>query len=320
MNYTQLTAAIEAYAENYDTSTGGFVDNIPVFIQNAEQRIYNTVQIPSLRKNVTGFVTAGNQYISLPNDWLSNYSIAVIDTAGNYNYLLNKDVNFLREAYPKTTTTYTINYSAIPTALLQAAVDVEPQKTQFKTTTIAGRPLGDITNNGTVTSADVLAYQKWVAGVAILPAEQDWIEDVMNPYMIAHPVEYIDYLTATSSGDVGIPKYYALFGSQLSNPNEMTLMVAPTPDINYSVEMHYFYYPESITTVAGGQTWLGDNFDSVLLYGSLLEAGTFMKTDADIMGVYKTRYEEALGLLKRLGDGLERQDAYRSGQVRYPVK
>jgi hypothetical protein len=320
MNYTQLVAAIEAYAENYDNSTGGFVDNIPVFIQNAEQRIYNTVQIPSLRKNVTGFVTAGNQYISLPDDWLSNYSIAVINTTGNYSYLLNKDVNFLREAYPKTTTTYTINGPTIPPALLAAAVNVQPQASQFRTTLIAGRPLGDITNNGTVTSADALQYNKWVAGVAIPAGEQDWIEDVMNPYMIARPTTYIDYLTATSSGDLGIPKYYALFGSQLSNPNEMTLMVAPTPDINYSVEMHYFYYPESITTIAGGQTWLGDNFDSVLLYGSLLEAGTFMKSDPDTMGVYKSRYDEALALLKRLGDGLERQDAYRSGQVRYPVK
>ena len=219
MNYTQLVAAIEAYAENYDTSTGGFEDNIPVFVTNAEQRIYNTVQIPSLRKNVIGTLTASNKYLACPTDFLATYSMAVINADGSYTYLLNKDVNFIRQAYPTPT-------------------------------------------------------------------------------------------------DTGTPVYYALFGPDTSAITELSFIVGPTPDSGYSVELHYFYYPESITTVSTGQTWLGDNFDSVLLYGSLLEAGTFMKSDADVMGVYKQRYDEAMGLLKRLGDGLERGDAYRNGQTK----
>jgi len=220
MNYTELVAAIEAYAENYDSAVGGFVENIPVFVQNAEQRIYNTVQLPSLRKNVTGTVTAGNKYLSAPNDYLATYSLAVINANGSYSYLLNKDVNFIREAYPTPT-------------------------------------------------------------------------------------------------DTGTPYYYALFGPQYTYPTELSFLLGPTPDANYSVEMHYFYYPESIVTA--GTSWLGDNFDSVLLYGALMEANTYMKSDADTVSLYKGRYDEALALLKRLGDGLERQDAYRSGQVRIKV-
>ena len=221
MNYTELVAAIEAYSENYDTSSGGFVDNIPVFVQNAEQRIYNTVQIPSLRRNVTGTLTSGNKYLSAPNDYLSSYSLAVIENAGtaleSYTYLLNKDVNFIREAYP-------------------------------------------------------------------------------------------------TPADTGTPYYYALFGPQYTYPNELSFIVGPTPDANYAVELHYFYYPESIVTA--GTTWLSENFDSVLLYGSLLEADAFMKSDADTITYHKDRYTEALSLLKRLGDGLERGDSYRDGQTK----
>jgi hypothetical protein len=221
MNYTQLVAAIEAYAENYDTSTGGFVDNIPVFVQNAEQRIYNTVQIPSLRKNSTGTLTSGNKYLSAPIDYLSTYSLAVIQSPGTaaetYSYLLNKDVNFIRESYPTT-------------------------------------------------------------------------------------------------ADIGTPQYYALFGPQYTYPNELSFILGPTPDASYTVELHYFYYPQSIVTA--GTTWLGDNFDTVLLYGSLMEAASFMKSDNDTITFYKDRYTEALALLKRLGDGLERGDAYRDGQTK----
>ena len=220
---SQLVAAIEAYSENYDTSTGGFVDNIPVFVKNAEQRIYNTVQFPSLRKNVTGSVTVNNKYLSCPSDYLSSYSLAVIDAAGVYTFLLNKDVNFIRESYP------------IPT-------------------------------------------------------------------------------------DTGVPAYYALFGPVSTNEAELTFILGPTPDSTYTMELHYFYYPESITTTASGTTWIGDNIDSVLLYGSLVEGYTFMKGEADMIGLYEKKYQDALMLAKRLGDGLERQDAYRSGQVRYPVQ
>jgi hypothetical protein len=217
MNYTELTAAICDYTQNFDTD---FVDNIPVFVEQAEQRIYNTVQFPSIRKNVTGSVTANNKYLACPDDFLAPYSMAVIDATGVYEFLLNKDVNFIRQAYPQPT-------------------------------------------------------------------------------------------------DTAIPKYYALFGSQSNSANELTFILGPTPDATYSVELHYYYYPQSITTAS--TSWLGDNFDTVLLYGSLVEAYTFMKGETDMLALYDGKYKEALALAKRLGDGMERQDAYRSGQYRQAV-
>ena len=310
MNYETLYNSIQAYAENTESL---FVANIPVFIQEAEERVYNSVQIPALRKNVTGTLTAGNQYISLPDDWLSNFSLAVIDSTNRYNYLLNKDVNYLREAYP------TVVYTA---------------------PTYQGTP-------------------------------------------------------------GGVPAYYTLFGSQLSNVNEMTLMVAPTPDQNYVVEMHYYYYPPTIVQgqiatlgaitagslytngvyqnvaltggsganatadivisggvvvscslkfggnfyVAGdilscsslgstgsgfsipvssvsnaaGTSWLGDNYDPALFYGAMREAMLFMKGEADLVGYYENKYQEAIAQLNRLGTGLERGDAYRNGQAKIVV-
>lgn len=310
MNYETLYNTIQAYAENTESL---FVANIPVFVEEAETRIYNSVQIPALRKNVTGTLTTGNQYVSLPNDWLSNFSLAVIDSNNNYFYLLNKDVNFLREAYPAV-----VNTSG----------------------TFQGTPQG-------------------------------------------------------------VPRYYSLFGSQLSNVNEMTLMVAPTPDLDYSVEMHYYYYPPTIVqgqisafnslipgtlytngiyqnvlltggnganatadiVIVGGQvssctikfggnfyvvgnvlscaslgptgsgfsitvtqvsnatgtSWLGDNYDPVLLYGAMREAMVFMKGEADMIGYYEQKYQEAIQQLNRLGTGLERGDAYRNGQARIGV-
>jgi hypothetical protein len=235
MNYAELTAAIKAYCENdfpQAVGAGGLTsaEQIARFVQQAEQRIYNSVQFPSIRKNVTGTTTLGNKYLSAPGDFLAVYSTAVIDSVtGEYSYLLNKDVNFIRESFPS-------------------------------------------------------------------PADQ------------------------------GKPSYYALFGPTTTNntppviTNELTFLLGPTPNAAYSVELHYYHYPESITTASSGQTWLGDNFDSVLLYGAMLEAATFMKSDNDVLANYRQRYDEALGLAKRLGDGMERQDASRSGQARYPVR
>lgn len=217
MNYAELVSAIKGYAENdFPTTAGSFTstNQLNTFIQQAEQRVYNSVQIPDIRKNVTGVTTSGNKYLSLPSDWLATFSVAVIDGSGNYEYLLNKDVNFIRQAYP-------------------------------------------------------------------------------------------------SASDTGIPYYYAQF-------DQNTFILGPTPDAVYTVEMHYFYYPESIVTA--GTSWLGEHFDSILLYGSLLEAAAFMKSDMDTIKNYTDRYNEAFALLKQLGDGKNRQDAYRSGQVRYPVK
>jgi hypothetical protein len=211
MNYAQLVNEIQSYTEN----TFQTVD-IDTFITQAEQRIYNSVQLPALRKNVTGSLTAGNKYLAMPSDWLSTFSLAVINANNEYLYLLNKDVNFIRQSFPDTDSDY-----------------------------------------------------------------------------------------------YGEPQYYAVFDNN-------TFIVGPTPDASYNAELHYFYYPESITTA--GTSWIGNNFSSVLLYGSLLEAYTYMKGEQDVMAEYQKRYDDAMQLLIQLGDGKNRQDAYRSGQVRVPVR
>ena len=221
MNYTQLVAEIQSYTENQFAT-----DDINTFIKQAEQRVYNTIQFPSLRKNVTGTTYGNNKYLSAPLDFLSVFSIAAVDGNNNYQYLLNKDVNFIRAAFP-------------------------------------------------------------------------------NP------------------SDTGLPEYYALFGPTTTNAatpvitTELSFILGPTPDAAYVIELHYYYYPESIVTA--GTSWLGDNFDSVLFYGSLLEAYTYMKGEPDVYTAYQKRYDEALAMAKRLGDGLERGDAYRDGQYKQKV-
>jgi len=211
VNYSQLSTLIQDYCESTEQS---FVANIPTFVQLAEERIYNSVQIPAIRKNVTGTMTINFQYFSLPSDWLSTFSLAVIDpTTGEYEYLLNKDVNFIRASYPP-------------------------------------------------------------------------------------PNSY------------GKPQYYAIW-------NNSSMILGPTPDLAYTAELHYYYYPPSIVT--NSTSWLGDNFETVLLYGSLREAYTYLKGEQDMMQYYDQKYQEAVAQLKRLGDGLDRQDAYRSGQVRVQV-
>lgn len=210
MNYTQLVAEIQSYTENQFQT-----DDINTFIKQAEQRIYNAVQFPAIRKNMTGTTTADNKYLTCPEGWLSTFSLAVVDPdSGDYEYLLNKDVNFIRASYPKAT-------------------------------------------------------------------------------------------------DTGKPLYYALF-------DQDSFILGPTPDDNYTMELHFYRYPESIVTA--GTTWLGDNFDSTLLYGALLEAYTYMKGEQDVIAQYQKRYDDAMALLKQLGDGKDRGDAYRDGQVRYPVQ
>jgi len=216
LTYAQLVVAVSDYCENtFDTT------DMNTMIKQAEQRIYNTVQIANLRKNVTGTLTASNKYLACPDDFLSVYSLAIYPTSGgNYIYLLNKDVNFMRDAYPNPATT-------------------------------------------------------------------------------------------------GTPKHYAIFGPQSINENELTFIVGPTPNSAYSAELHYYYYPESIVTAL--TTWLGDNFDSALLYGTLCEAVTYMKGEPDMVKLINERYVQAIALLKNLGDGKQRMDAYRDGQVRIPV-
>lgn len=218
MNYAELVSVVKGYAENdFPSTVGNFTstNQLNTFIKNAEERIYNSAQILTLRRNVTGNCTATNKYLTMPSDWLATYSVAVIDgVTGEYEYLLDKDVNFIRGAYSSPVAT-------------------------------------------------------------------------------------------------GKPKYYALF-------DENTFILGPTPDQSYLVEMHYFYYPDSI--VDAGTSWLGDNFEAVLLYGTLLEAATFMKSDVDVMANYEKRYSEAMILLKRLSEGKNRSDMYRNTEVRIPVR
>jgi len=223
VTYTELVTAVQDYLETTFTTA-----DINTMIRQAEQRIYNTVQVLYFRKNMTGVTEASNQYLSAPSDFLSAYSLAIIDANNEYHYLLNKDVNFIRESFP------------IP----------------------------------------------------------------------------------TGAGNTGRPYCYALFGpDQPTFPKELTFILGPTPDLSYNIELHYFFYPASISNgdVDATTTWLSDNFDSVLLYGSLVEASTFLKLEQDLMANINAKYKEALVLAKRLGDGLERMDAYRSGQVRDKV-
>ena len=216
MTYNELVTAVQDYCENVFATV-----DINTFIRQAEQRIYNTVQIANLRKNVTGALISGNKYLACPDDFLSVYSLAIYPAAGgDYLYLLNKDVNFMREAYPNPATT-------------------------------------------------------------------------------------------------GKPKHYAIFGPQSGDVNELSFIVGPTPNAAYGAELHYYYYPESIVTA--GATWLGENFDSALLYGTMCEALTYMKGEQDMVKLYQDRYVQSIALLKNLGDGKQRADAYRDGQVRVQV-
>ena len=214
MTYTELVAQIQSYTEDeYST-----VD-VNTFITQAENRIFNGVNLPDLRRNDTGVINYGNKYLNVPDDWLATYSLAAVDTTTNETtYLLNKDVNFIRQSFPDT---------------------------------------------------DVAHYGK--------------------------------------------PQYYAIF-------DDTTFILGPTPDKAYTAELHYFFYPESITTAASGQSWLGDNYSTALLYGSLLEANTYLMTDAEKMGMLDKRYNEAMVELLSLGEGKNTRDAYRSGQSRIPVK
>jgi hypothetical protein len=216
MNYVELKENIARICENEFTEP-----EYALFTEQSEQRIYSTVQLANLRKNVTGTLTAANPYLQAPDDFLSVYSLAVYPAAGGaYEFLLNKDVNFIRQAYPNPATT-------------------------------------------------------------------------------------------------GKPKHYAIFGPRSDDVNELSFIIGPTPDAAYNAELHYFYYPESIVTA--GETWLGENFDSALLNGALVEAIRYMKGEPDMVKFYQEMYLQSIALLKNLGDGKQRMDSYRDGQVRIQV-
>ena len=217
MTYDELVVAVTDYCE----TTFPTVD-MNTFIRQAEQRIYNVAQPANQRKNSTGTVTSGNKYLACPNDFLSVYSLAIYPTGGAYTYLLDKDVNFMREAYPTPT-------------------------------------------------------------------------------------------------DTGKPRHYAIFGPQSADAKELTFILGPTPDTAYNTELHYYAYPESIVDSATGRTWLGDNFDTVLFYGTLCETLVYMRQEVDMVKLVSDRYVQAIALYKNLADGKERGDAYRDGQVKAQV-
>ena len=283
MNYSQLSAAIQAYTENTDTD---FVAQIPVFVKQAEQRINNSVQVANLRKNVTGNMTSGNKYVECPTDFLSTYSLAL---------------------YPVATPTATGTAAAL-TIVVSSATNIVAGMYVSGTGIATGAVVSTIVGT-TVTLT--IANTATVSGT--LTFQGDYL------YLLNRDVNFIRQAYPNPLQRAQ-PKHYAIFGPRSTDPNELVFIVGPTPDANYGVELHYYYYPESITVAASGQTWLGDNFDSVLLYGSLVEAYTYMKGEADMMGLYNGKYQEALGLLKNLGDAKQRGDAYQDGQVRLPVR
>jgi hypothetical protein len=280
MTYTELKAAIIAYTENQ-----GFTDsNLSTFTKQAEQRIYNSVQIANLRKNMTGVLSAGNSYLAAPDDYLSSYSLAV------YSY----------------NTPTATGSSGAYTIVVSSASGLEVG--QYVTGVGIGTSAAITVINGTTLTLSV-ANAGAVSGAMAIQGDYT--------YLLNKDVNFIRevYPNAASRAK---PKYYAIFGPNSSSINELTFIVGPTPDANYRAELHFYYYPPSI--VDAGTTWLGDNFDSALLYGALVEAYTYMKGEQDMMVLYDTKYKEALMLLKNLGDGKQRGDAYRDGQVKLPVR
>ena len=280
MNYTELKAAIIAYTENQEFTTG----DLDLFTRQAEQRIYNSVQISNLRKNMTGVFQAGNKYLSCPDDFLSTYSLAV---------------------YPYNTPTAT-GSSGQFTIVVSSASGLAVG--QYVTGANIGTAAAITAINGTTLTLSV-ANSGAVSGAVAIQGDYT--------YLLNKDVNFLREVYP-AAGYRAQPKYYAIFGPNSTNVNELTFMVAPTPNANYSAELHFYYYPPSI--VDAGTSWLGDNFDSALLYGALVEAYTFMKGEQDLMVLYDTKYKEALMLLKNLGDGKQRGDAYRDGQLKLPVR
>jgi len=278
LTYAQLVVAVSDYCENtFDTT------DMNTMIQQAEQRIYNTVQIANLRKNVTGTLTSGNKYLSCPDDFLSVYSLAVFPS---------NSTTATGTSGAKTIVVASTTGIAIGQQVTGSNIGTNATVRGIASTTITLSVVNSGTVSGTVVFQGDYLY--------LLNKDVNFIRD-------AYP------LSAFSSE----PKHYAIFGPQSTNVNELSFIVGPTPDSTYSAELHYYYYPESIVTAS--TTWLGDNFDSALLYGTLCEAYTYMKGEADMVALVNQRYVQAIALLKNLGDGKQRQDAYRDGQVRVQV-
>ena len=303
MNYTELSNAIQAYTENTEAD---FVASIPVFVEQAEQRIYNSVQFPSIRRNVTGSMTTNNKYLQCPTDFLAVYSLAVIKADGTYEYLLNKDVNFIRQAYPLPTDTDIPRYYAL----------FGPRSDNPAELTFILGPTPDASYN---TELHYYFYpesivQSPVATLGAITGGSAYTTGTYFDVPLTGGSGSGALATITVAGGAVTAVTITDGGTQYAVGNTLSAAAA-----NIGGTGSGFSVSVASVTNAGGTSWLGDNFDTVLLYGSLVEAYTYMKGEQDMMALYNGKYQEALALAKRLGDGMERQDAYRSGQFRQKV-
>ena len=305
MNYAQLYVAIQSYVQNYDSD---FVDNIPTFVREAERRIYNSVQLAYLRKTLVGALTIGNQYLATPVDFLSTYSLALRKTDGSYEFLIDKDITFMRQAFPNPDTLGQPQYYAL---------------------------FGPTVSNGSLTNG--LAYQFGPTPDAAYQLE-------INYYY--YPPSIVAGVIVNLSPPVGGAGYNngTWYDVQLTGGSgasaTATVTVANGAITVVTVESGGSLYVVGDTLTSNdvkigngagfsvevasinnstGTSWLGDSYEQVLLYACLVEAYGFMKGETDMMTYYLQKYDDGIQQLRRLGDGLERGDAYRDGQFKRPV-
>jgi hypothetical protein len=304
MNYVQLYQAIQDYAE---TTEQLFVANIPTFVQEAEERIYNSVQLPSLRKNVTGTLTSGNKYLSLPNDWLSTYSFAVINADGTYEYLLNKDVNYIRQAFPSPTATGTPTHYAL----------FGSQYSAINELSLLLGPTPDASYNAelhyyyyppTIVQGQITLIAITTVGSLYVPGVYENVSLTGGSGSGATATIVVNSSGAVSSVTLNEGGQFYVVGNILS---------AATANLGGAGSG--FTATVNAVSNSTGTSWLGDNYDPVLFYGSMREAMIFQKQEPDVIKNYEDKYQEAIQQLKRLGDGLERGDAYRDGQTKLRV-
>ena len=302
MNYITLRQTIQDYAENTESM---FVANIPMFIQQAESRIYNSVQVPVLRKNVTGNVTTSNPYLSCPDDFLSVYSLAVINGTGTYSFLIDKDVSFIRECYPTPTDTGLPAYYAIFGPQLAAQNELS--------LLVAPTPNSPYSVELHYFYYPVTIVQGIISTQAIVSGGAGYVSGIYYNVSLTGGTGFYATANITVMGgvitNVTIVNGGSLYvvGDVLSVP---TNTLGPL-GVNFSISV------ASVSNTAG-TSWIGDNYDPVLLYGAMREAMIFMKGEADMVGYYEQKYQEAIGQLKRLSDGLERGDSYRNNQTKLP--
>jgi len=304
MNYVQLYQAIQDYAE---TTEQLFVANIPTFVQEAEERIYNSVQLPSLRKNVTGTLTSGNKYLSLPNDWLSTYSFAVINADGTYEYLLNKDVNYIRQAFPSPTDTGTPTHYAL----------FGSQYSAINELSLLLGPTPDASYNAelhyyyyppTIVQGQITLIAITTVGSLYVPGVYENVSLTGGSGSGATATIVVNSSGAVSSVTLNEGGQFYVVSNVLS---------AATANLGGAGSG--FTATVNAVSNSTGTSWLGDNYDPVLFYGSMREAMIFQKQEPDVIKNYEDKYQEAVQQLKRLGDGLERGDAYRDGQTKLRV-